>query len=41
MDIDDAVWNLPEDFDPAVEATLPSHVMLLVQAGTYIIENVT
>jgi kynurenine formamidase len=37
--IDNVVWDLPGDFDPAVRSTLPGHVILLVRAGIYIIEN--
>ncbi len=38
--IDNVVWDLPGNFDPAVQSTLPGHVILLVRAGIYIIENV-
>jgi kynurenine formamidase len=38
--IDNVVWDIPGDFDPAVRSTLPGHVILLVRAGIYIIENV-
>lgn len=38
--IDNVVWDLPGNFDPAVRSTLPGHVILLVRAGIYIIENV-
>ena len=38
--IDNVAWDIPGDFDPAVRATLPGHVILLVRAGIYIIENV-
>jgi hypothetical protein len=38
--IDNVAWDIPGDFDPAVRATLPGHVVLLVRAGIYIIENV-
>jgi kynurenine formamidase len=37
--IDNVVWDLPEDFDSTVQCTLPGHVILLVRAGIYIIEN--
>jgi kynurenine formamidase len=37
--IDNVVWDLPGNFDPAVRSTLPGHVILLVRAGIYIIEN--
>jgi kynurenine formamidase len=38
--IDNVVWDIPGDFDPTVRSTLPGHVILLVRAGIYIIENV-
>jgi kynurenine formamidase len=38
--IDNVVWDIPEDFDPTIQSTLPGHVILLVRAGIYIIENV-
>jgi kynurenine formamidase len=38
--IDNVVWDIPGDFDPTIQSTLPGHVILLVRAGIYIIENV-
>jgi kynurenine formamidase len=38
--IDNVVWDIPGDFDPTIRSTLPGHVILLVRAGIYIIENV-
>jgi kynurenine formamidase len=37
--IDNVVWDLPGDFDLEIQSTLPGHVILLVRAGIYIIEN--
>jgi kynurenine formamidase len=38
--IDNVAWDIPGDFDPTIQSTLPGHVILLVRAGIYIIENV-
>jgi kynurenine formamidase len=38
--IDNVAWDIPGVFDPTVRSTLPGHVILLVRAGIYIIENV-
>ena len=38
--IDNVVWDIPGEFDPTIQSTLPGHVILLVRAGIYIIENV-
>jgi kynurenine formamidase len=39
--IDNVVWDLPGDPDPDIGFTLPGHVILLVRAGIYIVENVS
>jgi kynurenine formamidase len=36
---DNAAWDLPGHVDERLEVSLPGHVVLLVQRGVYIIEN--
>lgn len=36
---DNVVWDQPDVHDPELGCTLPGHVVLLVRAGIYIIEN--
>ena len=36
---DNVAWDLPERVDPATGTTLPGHVLLLVDRGVHIIEN--
>ena len=36
---DNVVWDLPDEVDVTTGSTLPGHVILLVEAGIYIVEN--
>lgn len=36
---DNIAWDLPEERDPDLGVALPGHLILIVQAGIYIIEN--
>jgi kynurenine formamidase len=36
---DNLAWDLPDCHDPELGCTLPGHVILLVRAGVYILEN--
>lgn len=37
---DNLAWDLPGHHDPELGCTLPGHVVLLVEGGVYIIENI-
>jgi kynurenine formamidase len=37
--IDNMAWDVPGPVDPELEVALPGHLLLLVRAGIYIVEN--
>jgi kynurenine formamidase len=36
---DNIAWDLPEERDPDLDVALPGHLILIVEAGIYIVEN--